>query len=76
MQIQLQFKDATKESRDFFSFFSFQLDVVVTIIKKSLNKSEEEREAASKLLVQFKTDEVIGSNIFMNVNVFSLPIFI
>ncbi|CAG2109861.1 unnamed protein product, partial [Medioppia subpectinata] len=45
---------------------NFQLDVLVTILKKSLEASESERETSTKLLNQLKAEDVIGANIFMN----------
>ncbi|CAG2183192.1 unnamed protein product, partial [Oppiella nova] len=45
---------------------NFQLDVLVTILKKSVEASESERETSTKLLNQLKAEDVIGANIFMN----------
>ncbi|XP_054153413.1 eukaryotic translation initiation factor 4 gamma 2-like [Oppia nitens] len=45
---------------------NFQLDVLVTIFKKSLEASESERETSNKLLNHLKDEDVIGTNIFMN----------
>ncbi|RWS28453.1 eukaryotic translation initiation factor 4 gamma 2-like protein, partial [Leptotrombidium deliense] len=44
---------------------NFQYDVLESVIKKSLDKCEVEREAASKFLTQLKNEKVIGHNIFI-----------
>jgi len=43
-----------------------ELDALVTIMRKSLEKSESDREVASKLLAQLKNESVIGPSVFLN----------
>ncbi|RWS03662.1 eukaryotic translation initiation factor 4 gamma 2-like protein, partial [Dinothrombium tinctorium] len=44
---------------------NFESDILVVVIKKSLDKSETEREAASKFLTQMKEKNVIRGNMFI-----------
>ena len=47
---------------------SYERDVLVTILTKSLESSETERESSYELLNHLKAEDVIGANNFMNVS--------